>query len=156
MLLDTVFVSKLGSSDRRNYPMMIPSLLLQSYDLEELVPAHCQRELCWSEEQYESYVKHVLCEKDCGSFIFYRTESEYKLYVLDGQHRLEALRRFIDKGMSVKHLGKTYTYNDFCAVDKRSFRSILGNVTMIDTDEYSKEYVEGVYKAFNYSGAKHV
>ena len=81
---------------------------LKSIDIK---PAKCQRELCWSLEQYQKYVEHVLETRHGGDFIFYRDNKEYTLYVVDGQHRREAFVRFIRGDFKV--LNNTVGWGDF-------------------------------------------
>jgi hypothetical protein len=100
----------------------------------------------------------MLCEKDAGSFIFYNVVNPNPelLYIVDGQHRVEAIRKFIDDELPVTHKGQTYLFSDFTEIEKRHFRgNIMGNFKIVEDATYNKETVEAIYNTFNYSGVAH-
>jgi hypothetical protein len=123
--------------------------------MDTILPAHCQRELCWTDEQYASYVRNVLETQDFGSFIIYQDCDSELIYLVDGQHRANAWKRFIDGSLSVKINDDAITFNDFCLADQRQMGRWTGAVTTLKSNGYPKEAIELVYNRFNFSGVAH-
>ena len=124
-------------------------------NLDTILPAHCQRELCWTDEQYGSYVRNVLETQDFGSFIIYEDCDSELIYLIDGQHRANAWKRFIAGSLSVGINGDNITFNDFCLADQRQMGRWTGAVTRLKGTGYHKKAIELVYNRFNFSGVAH-
>lgn len=118
-------------------------------------PAHCQRELCWSLEQYKSYIKNCLETRICGNFIIYEDSDGDKVYLIDGQHRVHAWKMFISGELTLSHDGQEITYSDFTRGDQSSIERMTGLLTRIIGKGYPAEAIEQVYNKFNFSGVKH-
>ena len=123
--------------------------------LDTILPAHCQRELCWVDDQYTSYVRNVLETHDFGSFITYQDCDSGLIYLVDGQHRANAWKRFIEGSLSVGINGENMTFNDFCLGDQRQMERWASAVTTLKGNGYPKELIELVYNRFNFSGVAH-
>jgi hypothetical protein len=121
--------------------------------------AHCQRALCWGDEQYRAYVTHTLETKQAGSFILYRPHPYDVDYVLDGQHRREAWLRFINGDLYVEKNNERIFWNDFNDAEKRDLK--MGIRCSIDLIEprartpYDESLAEDIYNKFNFTGIKH-
>lgn len=127
-------------------------------DTYTLNPAHCQRVLCWTNEQYESFIKNVLTTGNFGEVIIVRDTTTGKDYVVDGQHRLEALKRFFEGELSVTADNKVVNFIELSVQDKTDIKShIKGTVRSFSTSSYDSmlSEVEALYTMFNYSGVKH-
>lgn len=124
----------------------------------KLLPAKCQRELCWDTEQYKSFIIHSIETYNAGDLILYRHEEDYSCrYILDGQHRIHAWEEYMKGSFSIEYIGKTIYFSDFTERDI----SILSNRLMckvqeIGTDgKYDHELTELIYNRFNFSGVAH-
>ena len=120
----------------------------------DIMPAKCQRDLCWSEKQYQSYVQHVFETRDAGNFIVYRDNESHKVYVVDGQHRREAFLRFMRGGFKV--LDNTVSWSDFTADEITRLKlALTASVTLIQGNGYPDKAIEEMYNRFNFSGVSH-
>lgn len=127
-------------------------------DKKTIQPAKCQRELCWSLEQYGAYVTHCLITNDAGAFILYRHEEDINTtYILDGQHRIHAWRMFISGELTLSHEGREIAFSDFTEQDVRLLTNRLTcTVQFIKTsDSYDTELTEYIYNLFNFTGVAH-
>jgi hypothetical protein len=119
--------------------------------------AHCQRNLCWSYTQYQAYVTHCLETKHCGNFIIYRPQYSDVKYILDGQHRKEAWRLFIEGDLTIQKEGEIIRWSDFIKDEVRELkRGLKCSIDAIETrTPYDKSLAEDIYNKFNFTGVKH-
>jgi hypothetical protein len=123
-----------------------------------LLPAKCQRELCWTVEQYRSFIIHSIETRSAGNFILYRHEDDYNSrYILDGQHRIHAWKAFKEGIFNIHFEGREIAYSDFTPLDLKLLdNNILCTIQdVVTADAYDDEVTELIYNRFNFSGVAH-
>ena len=124
----------------------------------ELLPAKCQRELCWTVEQYQSFIIHCIETRSAGKLILYRHEDDYSCrYILDGQHRIHAWNAFKEGVFNLHYEGREIAFSDFTPLDLKILENkIMCTVQEVVTaDAYDDEVTELIYNRFNFSGVAH-
>ena len=121
-----------------------------------LVP-RWQRELKWTDEQHEQFIRSIYTGVYIGAFIYNDSITEApKLngLLVDGQQRLFAIQRYVAGDLAVLgRNGKKHRWTDLSEEDRRHFtRMTIGFEVVRIADE--AELVE-LYNIFNYGGTPH-
>ena len=126
--------------------------LLNTYNPQ---PAHCQRALVWAESNYSHYLRGVLGKygNGVGHFLLAFDKATYQTYVVDGQHRIKALREFFYGGRRVAlPNGQSIAFTE---LDEESQKWVkqhaIGTATIITMPHYMSNLVEQMYDDFNYT-----
>lgn len=88
-----------------------------------------QREKEWVDEQNSKFILSILENKPLGSLILNKRNN--KTYILDGQHRINALEMFIKNNYCVKYNNNKIYYNNLLEDEKIEFD---------DTEIFIREY----------------
>ena len=124
----------------------------------EIFPAKCQRPLCWTVEQYQSFITYSIEARNAGNIILYRHEEDYSCrYILDGQHRIHAWKAFREGDFNLHYGGREIAFSDFTSTDLKLLdNQIMCTVQEVVTaDAYDHEVTELIYNRFNFSGVAH-
>ena len=124
----------------------------------EILPVKCQRKLCWTVEQYQSFIIHSIEARNAGHIILYRHEDNYSCrYILDGQHRIHAWKAFREGDFNLHYGGREIAFSDFTSTDLKLLdNQIMCTVQEVVTaDAYDHEVTELIYNRFNFSGVAH-
>jgi hypothetical protein len=98
-----------------------------------------QREKEWVNEQNSKFIHSIFENKPLGSFIFNKRND--KTYILDGQHRINALELFTKDNFGVKSK-KNYIFYDGFSVNARR-TELNGNKKIIGlTEEEKREFLD--------------
>jgi hypothetical protein len=130
------------------------------FPLRKLLPAKCQRELCWSLEQYQCFIIHCMETRDAGHFILYRheeTDDRQIRYILDGQHRIHAWQAFKAGEFNIFYAGREISFNDFTSTEIKILESRITCTyqDVVTSGDYDYEITELIYNRFNFSGVAH-
>jgi hypothetical protein len=93
-----------------------------------------QREKEWLNDQNHNFIKSILENKPLGSFIFNKINNN--LYVLDGQHRINALELFVKKNNIVKIIDNDNNVNYLKFTDLSDNRRDM----FLNTEIFIREY----------------
>ena len=124
----------------------------------EILPAKCQRELCWTVEQYQSFIIHSIEAKNAGQIILYQHEEDFsRRYILDGQHRIHAWKAFREGVFNLHYGGREIAFSDFTPLDLKILENRIMCIVheVVTADAYDHEITELIYNRFNFSGVAH-
>jgi len=91
-----------------------------------------QREKEWVHEQNSRFILSILENKPLGSFIFNKKNN--KTYILDGQHRINALELYIKDRFGVK-INDTYIFYDGKSRYSKKILDENGKIESLNDDE---------------------
>lgn len=124
----------------------------------KLLPAKCQRELCWTVEQYQSFIICSIETRSAGQIILYRHEDDPSCrYILDGQHRIHAWKAFREGVFNLHYGGREIAFSDFTPLDLKILENQIMCIVheVFTADAYDDEITELIYNRFNFSGVVH-
>lgn len=155
-----------GLVDRLNENHILIPRIGCNYDNLEMNPF--QRGFVWTNKQMDSFIESLLLEYPVPGIFLVKQQADRNLVVLDGQQRLETLRKFYSgvRGNKVYKLnldaGSKYnnmSYNELSDSDKRTLDDTYIESTIISasTDDSSKasEAIYDVFARLN-SGGTHL
>jgi hypothetical protein len=96
-----------------------------------------QREKEWVPEQNEKFILSVLQNKPIGTIILNKKGN--KKYILDGQHRVNAIEQFYKDTFGIK-IGDNYIYYDGCSLNSKNKKNKY-KVFSLDED-WKKTFLE--------------
>jgi hypothetical protein len=102
-----------------------------------------QREKEWVNEQNSKFILSIFENKPLGSFIFNKRNG--KLFILDGQHRINALELFIRDNFGVK-INNEHIFYEGKSINAKKINKKIKNLSdeqkreFIDTEIFIREY----------------
>ena len=97
-----------------------------------------QREKEWVPVQNEKFILSILENKPVGSLILNKKAN--KKYILDGQHRINAIEEFYKDNFGIKLKDDTYIYYSGCSINSQN-KSKNFKVISLD-EEWKKIFLE--------------
>lgn len=102
-----------------------------------------QREKEWVNEQNSKFILSIFENKPLGSFIFNKRNN--KIFILDGQHRINALELFIRDNFGVK-INNEYIFYEGKSINAKKINKKITNLSdeqkrdFLDTEIFIREY----------------
>lgn len=108
-----------------------------------------QRDYVWTLDNKQKLVQSIMDRADIGKFLFLEYPyPEYRLEVVDGKQRLNAIREFYEGRFPFK--GKTWF--QFSRGDKHAFGDIMTQSAKLDAEKVSKADVLWLFLSINTGG----
>jgi len=100
----------------------------------------CQREKEWTNDQNAKFILSIFENKPLGSVILNIKNDKY--YILDGQHRINAIELFIKDNFGVKVDDNTYVFYDGKAINAQRIRNKTNKTVIGLTDKEKRLFSE--------------